>query len=280
MKSKRHDRGSTAGAVIATVAILAVVAFAGLRLNQSRTRLMGEVSGLQSELATTHARADELQKQVDAEHAARELAETRANEAGTAATQARDELQARQKTLNQRIQELEAGVQEYQQQVAAAVEARTRAEAALSREAGLRRAVEQDVAAVKQQLQERETLISELQQGAGSGGSSVAKQKFDDETAAGAGPAFDTPPKAVELVSPEYPPTLKQRGTEGNVVVAFTVDTQGRVQDVEVREATNDEFEAAAVAAVSKWRFTPALRDGQPVAVHLVQRLDFTRSRN
>lgn len=107
----------------------------------------------------------------------------------------------------------------------------------------------------------------------------AAKQQFGDAGStdeAGAGRAFDTPPQPRDLARPEYPFALRQRGVEGSVTVAFTVDVRGRVQDIEVQESTHEEFERAAVAAVRTWRFEPAQRDGKPVAVRISQRLAFT----
>ncbi len=78
---------------------------------------------------------------------------------------------------------------------------------------------------------------------------------------------FDTPPKAIDALAPEYPEALRRTNIEGNVVVAFTVDTQGRVHDIEVQRCTNHKLERAAVDAVRRWRFQPALRNGKPVEV-------------
>jgi protein TonB len=303
MKPTRQKRGSTIGGVITWVAILALVVFAGLRLNQARTRLMGEVDGLQAELSTAQTRIEDLQIQMNAERAARAQAEATAAEAGAAAVEARQVLQSHQEKLGNRIQELETSVHEYEQQVAAAVEARTRAETELSRETVLRKAVEQEVADVANQLQQHEALLSRLQRpsgtpaevDAGTGAratSTVAMTETESRagathdagtgisagTRAGASTAFDTPPKPLDLVPPQYPHSLRMQGTEGNVVVAFTVNTRGRVQDVEVWEATNSEFGTAAVAAVRKWRFKPALRSGEPVEVRISQQLAFTNN--
>jgi protein TonB len=47
----------------------------------------------------------------------------------------------------------------------------------------------------------------------------------------------------------------------------YVTDT-GRVQDVLVeRSAGHEELDAAAMEAVKKWRFDPARRGNQPVAV-------------
>jgi TonB family protein len=292
MKPTRQKRGSALGAVIGAVVVLALVAFAGLRLNQARDRLMGQIDGLQSELSAAKTRVDALEKEVNTERAARTRAEAAAKESGNTVVQLRQELQSEQQKLTATIQQLEANIQESEQQVAAAEEARTKAEAELSREAELRKVAEQEVATVRDQLTppaaEPSAEVAAVGTGARaalvaggaesrSSATTAAKQRFaDEEPSVDGSETYDTPPKPLELVSPEYPRSLKREGTQGNVVVAFTVDTRGRVQDVEVREATNSEFESAAVTAVRKWRFKPALRDGEPVQVRISQRLDFT----
>jgi protein TonB len=281
--------------VIGVVVFLALVVFAGFQLNQARVQFIARIDGLESELSEAETRIEELQSQLNDERTARTQAEATAKDAGAAADQARAEARSRQEELNATIQTLEASVQDYEQRIAAADEAKAKAETELSREIELRKTAEKEIADVRDQLQQQMAPGSaasvptapvasappstgartDAQSRAST--TSAGKQSFaTSEAPARASEAFDTPPKPLDLVSPEYPPTLKQQGTEGNVVVAFTVDTRGRVQDVEVREATNAEFETAAVAAVRKWRFKPALRAGEPVAVRISQRLDFT----
>lgn len=274
MKPTRQQNGSTIAAVITVVVILGLVIFAGMQLSQVRHRLTGQIDGLEAELATARARIDEMQTGLEAEQAARKQAEETAQEAGDAAMQARQEMEGQQETLGQRIQELETSMQEREQQLAAAEAAKTQAETQVASAAGQRQEMEREIADVKAQLEQQLALVSELQ--ASASATTAAKQSFAGESPADTGAAFDTPPKPLDLVSPEYPRSLGQEGTAGHVVVVFTVDTRGRVQDVEAREATNDEFAAAALAAVRQWRFKPALREGEPVEVRISQRLDFT----
>lgn len=298
MKSVRQEQGSVAGPVIATLVVLAVAVFAGLRLNQERTRLAAEVEALRSELTTAQTRVAELEKHVGTERAAREQAQAAARDAADAAVQAREELQAQQEALGRRIEELEGGIREHEQRVAAAEQAKAQLEADLARELEQTKSVQAEIAGLRRQLQEQEALLGQ-QPTAGpttdaagapppaaaaddtvppATAGTAAKQRFPDEAAPPAEDrtAFDTPPRPLDLVTPEYPASLRRDGTEGNVLVAFTVDTRGRVQDVEVREATNREFETAAVEAVRQWRFKPALHDGEPVEVRISQRLNFT----
>ncbi len=301
MNPTRHDRGSVSGVVLAVV-VLALVGLAVWWGVQERTRLRGQVTALQSEVSDARARVDELQKKLDTESAARKKAEATASAAGDAAEQARQELQSQQEKLGSKVQELQANLQQDEQKIAAADEARKKAETELAHEVERRKAAEQQVAAVNDQLQQQKAVVGQLQrpsesptgQNSSGGGrpastgaeteasppptsaSSAAKQSFAGEPPADEGASYDTPPKALDLVSPEYPHSLRQQGIEGEVEVAFTVDAHGRVQDIEVQDATNEAFSRAAVAAVRQWRFKPALRDGKPVEVRTTQRLNFT----
>ncbi len=80
--------------------------------------------------------------------------------------------------------------------------------------------------------------------------------------------------RPMQLVSgsgPVYPAEAKARGTEGVVVVRYGVALDGRVVDARVDSARPPGiFEQAALTAVRSWRYNPALKDGQPVAVENV----------
>lgn len=66
-----------------------------------------------------------------------------------------------------------------------------------------------------------------------------------------------------------YPQAERQAGTEGRVILAFTIGTDGRLGDIEiVRSAGSKALDDAAVAAVSKSpAWTPGKVGGEPVAV-------------
>jgi len=64
---------------------------------------------------------------------------------------------------------------------------------------------------------------------------------------------------------PEYPPSERRDGTEGNVTVRVLIGTDGRVRTVEkIRAASDAFFQATRRQALARWRFTPATRDGVP----------------
>jgi TonB family protein len=69
-----------------------------------------------------------------------------------------------------------------------------------------------------------------------------------------------------KFIEPSFPRRLANRGKSGWVAVSFRVDLFGKTRDIEVVESEPPGlFEPAAVKAVEKWRFEPALEDGLPV---------------
>jgi protein TonB len=83
-----------------------------------------------------------------------------------------------------------------------------------------------------------------------------------------------TPPRAVSMPAPSYPADAKAAGIEGTVVVRYVVSETGAVTGVSAVRGPS-ELRAVCEAAVRNWRFMPALKDGQPVAVNRVARFPF-----
>jgi TonB family protein len=78
-------------------------------------------------------------------------------------------------------------------------------------------------------------------------------------------------PKLVSSVQPEFPASARKgKDTfEGTTVVGFVVDVSGTPRDVKVVRSLSADFDAEAVKAVQQYRFSPAMRAGEPVAVAL-----------
>lgn len=76
-------------------------------------------------------------------------------------------------------------------------------------------------------------------------------------------------PEPVSQVAPAYPPELRKAKVEGVVTLLFVLDEKGRVESPRVENATRPEFEKPALEAIRKWRFTPGLKDGQPVRAYI-----------
>ena len=59
--------------------------------------------------------------------------------------------------------------------------------------------------------------------------------------------------------------------------VRVTVATDGSVDRLEVAESSgNRHLDRAAMEAVRRWRFSPAMRNGQPVSAQVVIPVDFS----
>jgi protein TonB len=77
-------------------------------------------------------------------------------------------------------------------------------------------------------------------------------------------------PKRLRQNDPVYPPTLKAQGIEGDVLLSVSIDAGGRVTGVTIVQSSgHTEFDRAAQQAALEEGFTPALRDGLPVAFTL-----------
>jgi len=84
-----------------------------------------------------------------------------------------------------------------------------------------------------------------------------------------ASPSAVTPPQVLEHVDAAYPPSRLGESTEATVVLFVTVEKDGRVSDVSVAESGGKDFDEAAITAVQRWRFSPALRNGNPVRARI-----------
>lgn len=82
-------------------------------------------------------------------------------------------------------------------------------------------------------------------------------------------------PICVSCPQPEYTSAARALKKGGLLVLWSTIDEQGRVQDVQVREPLGLGLDDAAVETVKKWRFKPATRFGEPVPVALAVEVRF-----
>jgi len=75
-----------------------------------------------------------------------------------------------------------------------------------------------------------------------------------------------SPPKATYRI---YPKAGRIAGTELFSCLEVTVNVDGSVSDIVVVEPGDSKFDTAAKAAVEQWRYLPARKDGQPVAIRM-----------
>ena len=95
----------------------------------------------------------------------------------------------------------------------------------------------------------------------------------------GAAPAPDGPPVALDAESPvSYPPALLDQGVEGTVVLHLFADAKGGIVPESTRVAESSgypAFDSAAVSAVPRFHYAPAVREGTPVPTTFLQAVQF-----
>jgi TonB family protein len=74
-------------------------------------------------------------------------------------------------------------------------------------------------------------------------------------------------PTLMFKVEPEYSEEARKAKFQGTVVLYIEVDEKGNPRNLKVVRALGLGLDEKAIEAVKKWRFKPALKDGQPVAV-------------
>lgn len=81
-------------------------------------------------------------------------------------------------------------------------------------------------------------------------------------------------PVPITRVAPVYPDKAKRERIQGNVMVKVLVDERGHPSEVRVVRSVPD-LDNAAVAAVARWTFRPAMKDGKPVSAWVVVPVEF-----
>jgi protein TonB len=90
-----------------------------------------------------------------------------------------------------------------------------------------------------------------------------AAERYAAPTSLGAQPRpLDLPPIA-------YPPAARKAAVEGRVVLLLRLDATGRVASARVVEEPGAGLGEAARAGALRFRFTPAMEAGEPVATEI-----------
>ena len=88
-----------------------------------------------------------------------------------------------------------------------------------------------------------------------------------------------TAPVLISSKEPEFPKSAQggKDKFEGTCVIGLVVDSSGVVHDVHVKRSLRPDFDANAIKAVEQYRFKPAMRSGEPVAVALSVEVHFQK---
>lgn len=86
---------------------------------------------------------------------------------------------------------------------------------------------------------------------------------------------LDQAPRILKGSPPEYPVRALERGLEATVVVLISIDTLGRVTQVEIERSGGRDFDPEVVRAVKALVFQPPVRDGRHVPARFRQPYEF-----
>jgi TonB family protein len=82
-------------------------------------------------------------------------------------------------------------------------------------------------------------------------------------------------PVSLNIVAAEFTDAARKARHEGIVLVSCIVDVQGRPQDFKVIRTLGMGLDEKAVEAVGKYRFKPAMKNGEPVPVRITVEVNF-----
>lgn len=111
---------------------------------------------------------------------------------------------------------------------------------------------------------------------AGSGDAVETSRSEAQPSPAQSSPVAVSTLKRTKYVAPRYPRGAQRRGVSGWVDVLFTVDIDGSVSDVSVRDSNpGDTFVNSAINAVERWEFEPVIEDGVAIQKRVAVRMMF-----
>jgi TonB family protein len=82
-------------------------------------------------------------------------------------------------------------------------------------------------------------------------------------------------PVATQQVDPGYPLELMKQNVHGAVVLSAVIRSDGSVGEVQILRGVDDRLDQYASAALARWRFRPATRNGEAVALQAVVIIPF-----
>ena len=84
-----------------------------------------------------------------------------------------------------------------------------------------------------------------------------------------------TAPKLLHKVEPSYTEDARAAKYQGTCVLWLIVGPDGKPRDVKVARSLGMGLDQKAIDAVRQWKFEPAMKDGQPVAVQINVEVNF-----
>ena len=83
------------------------------------------------------------------------------------------------------------------------------------------------------------------------------------------------PPKVIYDPDPDYSDAARKAKHQGTVILWVIVGADGRPREINVRRSLGMGLDEKAIEAVRRWKFDPAKKDGQAVAVQISIEVNF-----
>jgi TonB family protein len=90
-----------------------------------------------------------------------------------------------------------------------------------------------------------------------------------------AGKMGATVPEMIYNPEPSFSEEARKAKVQGIVLLLLVVGKDGRPSNIRVGQSLGMGLDEQAIAAVTRWRFRPATRNGQPVATQIAVEVDF-----
>lgn len=97
----------------------------------------------------------------------------------------------------------------------------------------------------------------------------AAKTSSETENVYHVGDDGVKPPRVIHQVDPSYDEASRKAKLNGHVVLIFVVAPDGKTRDIRIVRSLSPGLDQKSIEAVSKWKFTPATKDGKPIAIEI-----------
>jgi TonB family protein len=84
-----------------------------------------------------------------------------------------------------------------------------------------------------------------------------------------------SPPRLIHHREPDFSEEARAAHYQGTCVLWLVVGEDGKPRNIRVTSSLGKGLDEKAIEAVSDWRFEPARKDGEPVAVEIAVEVDF-----
>ncbi len=91
-------------------------------------------------------------------------------------------------------------------------------------------------------------------------------------------PSELTGPVPLRKVDPKYPPELRSKHVEGEVILYAIIRKDGSVDSIQLVHSVDPRLDADAMEALAQWKFEPGEKRGAPIDLEAVVHIPF-RSR-